>query len=165
MSAGRVSLIVAMSVPGRVIGKGGKLPWHLPEDLAFFKKMTTGHAIIMGRKTWDEVGRPLPKRRNIVVTRQPALVLAGAETAPSLEAALAMAVTTDPEPFVIGGTEIFRSAIPLASRIYLTEVRQDVEGDVHFPELDDAWEETERRAGETPGVMFVTLDRKAPRQT
>ncbi|MDB4997168.1 MAG: Dihydrofolate reductase [Myxococcaceae bacterium] len=160
-----VSLIVAMSVPGRVIGKGGKLPWHLPEDLAFFKKTTTGHAIIMGRKTWDEVGRPLPKRRNIVVTRQPSLVLEGAEIATSVEAALAMARTTDPEPFVIGGTEIFRQAIPLASRIYLTEVRQDVEGDVHFPELGDEWEETERRAGETPGVMFLVLDRKTPRQT
>ncbi len=160
-----MSLIVAMSVPGRVIGKAGKLPWHLPEDLAFFKKTTTGHAIIMGRKTWDEVGRPLPKRRNIVVTRQPSLVLTGAEIAPSLDAALAMARSTDPDPFVIGGTEIFRQAIPLASRIYLTEVRQEVDGDVHFPELDDAWEETERRAGETEGVMFVVLDRKPPRQS
>ena len=159
-----LALIVAMSVPGRVIGKGGKLPWHLPEDLAFFKRTTTGHAIIMGRKTWDEVGRPLPKRRNIVVTRQPSLALQGAEVAPSLEAALAMARATDEEPFVIGGTEIFRLAIPLASRIYLTEVHQVVEGDVHFPELDDVWEETERRAGETPGVTFVVLDRKALRQ-
>jgi dihydrofolate reductase len=159
-----LSLIAAMSVPGRVIGKDGKLPWHLPEDLAFFKRTTTGHAIIMGRKTWDEVGRPLPKRRNIVVTRQPTLVLEGAETAPSLEAALALAETTDEEPFVIGGTEIFRSAIPLANRIYLTEVLRDVEGDAHFPELGDEWEETERRAGETPGVVFVVLDRKPPRQ-
>jgi dihydrofolate reductase len=159
-----LSLIVAMSLPGRVIGKDGKLPWRLPEDLAFFKRTTTGHAIIMGRKTWDEVGRPLPKRRNIVVTRQSGLVLEGAETAPSLEAALALARTTDEEPFVIGGTEIFRLAIPLASRIYLTEVRREVEGDVHFPELGDEWAETARRAGETPGVMFVVLDRKPPRQ-
>jgi dihydrofolate reductase len=160
-----VSLIAAMSVPGRVIGKDGKLPWHLPEDLAFFKRMTVGHAIIMGRKTWDEIGRPLPKRRNIVVTRQPALVLEGAEIASSIDGALAMARTTDEEPFVIGGTEIFRSALPWASRIYLTEILRDVEGDAYFPELGDAWEETERRAGETPGVMFVVLDRKPPRQT
>ncbi len=160
-----VALIVAMSVPGRVIGKDGKLPWHLPEDLAFFKRTTLNHAIVMGRKTWDEVGRPLPKRRNIVVTRQTNLVLEGAEIAPSVEAALAMARTTDPEPFVIGGTEIFRAAIPLAARIYLTEVHREVEGDVRFPDLSDEWEETERRVGESPEVRFVVLDRKPPRHT
>src|SRR5690242_9113295 len=98
-----LALIVALSMPGRVIGRGGVLPWHFPEDLRFFRRMTTGHAVIMGRKTYESVGRPLPNRRCIVVSRSPGLVLEGCEVVSTLEAAIALARTTDPEPFVIGG--------------------------------------------------------------
>lgn len=157
-----LSLVVAVGRNG-VIGREGKLPWHIPEDLKHFREITTGHAVVMGRKTYESIGRPLPKRRNIVISRTPGLTLPGCEVAPSLEDAIAMARKTDPEPMVIGGGEVFRQALPLATRIYLTEVDRDVEGDVYFPALDRReWRETERR---TSGELnFVTLERIATNQ-
>ncbi len=155
-----LALIVAMSVPGRVIGRGGTLPWHFPEDMRFFRRTTTGHSVVMGRKTYESVGKPLPNRRCIVVSRSPGLVLEGCEVTPTLEEALDLARTTDPEPMVIGGGEIYRAALPLATRIYLTEVARDVSGDAFFPELDaNVWREVERRPGEAPELRFVTLER------
>jgi dihydrofolate reductase len=154
-----LTLIVAVADNG-IIGKDGKLPWKIPEDLRFFKQTTMGHAIIMGRKTWDEVGKPLPGRRNIVVSRKPDLRLEGAEITSSLEDAIALAKKTDDDPFVIGGAAIFAAAIPLASKILLTEVHQSPDGDTTFPSFDrSAWRETARRKGETEGVEFVTLER------
>ena len=154
-----LTLIVAVADNG-IIGKDGKLPWKIPEDLRFFKQTTMGHAIIMGRKTWDEVGKPLPGRRNIVVSRKPDLRLEGAEVTTSLEDAIALARKTDDDPFVIGGAAIFAAAIPLASKILLTEVHQSPDGDTTFPSFDrSAWRETARRKGETEGVEFVTLER------
>lgn len=156
-----LTLIAAVARNG-VIGKGGGLPWKIPEDLAFFKRTTTGHAVIMGRRTFEEVGRPLPNRRNIVVSRRAGLTLPGCEVAASLEEAIAAARTTDPDPFVIGGAEIYRAALGLgvATRMLVTEIDRDVEGDTWFPEFDRAvWRETERRAGDTPGVTFVTYER------
>src|SRR5215212_3731570 len=124
-------LVVAIARNG-VIGKNGKLPWHIPEDLRFFKAATMGHAIIMGRRTFDETKGPLPGRRNILVSRSPGFSAPGCEVAPSLEQAIALARRTDPEPRVIGGAEIARLAMPLLTRIYLTEIDRDVEGDTVF---------------------------------
>ncbi len=154
-----LAMVVAIGDNG-AIGKDGKVPWRIPEDLRHFKNVTMGHAIIMGRKTWDEVGRPLPGRRNLVVSRTAGLTLEGAEVFPSLEAAIAAARTTDAEPHVIGGSTIYEAAMPLATRIHLTEVHRNVEADTFFPPFDrTVWREVERRAAETEGVEFVTLER------
>ncbi len=130
----KLSLIVAMAENG-VIGRDGALPWHLPADLRRFKTLTMGHSMVMGRKTFESIGRVLPGRRSIVVSRDPEWRAEGAWTAPSLEAALAL-TATEAEVFVIGGAEIFRQALPRADRLYLTRVLAEVEGDVYFPELD-----------------------------
>jgi dihydrofolate reductase len=152
-------LIVAMT-PDRVIGVGGGLPWRIPEDLRHFKATTMGHAIVMGRKTFDEVGRPLPGRRNIVITRQ-AIAIPDVEVARSLDDAVELARTTDPEPYVVGGAEIYRLALPVATRLVVTWVDRKVEGDTHFPAVDwSEWREVERRAGEEPGVAFVWYERQ-----
>lgn len=155
-----LTIIAAVSKNG-VIGKDGQLPWHIPEDLAHFKRETMGHAIIMGRKTWEEVGKPLPGRRNIVISRNPRLVLEGAEVTSSLEEAIAMAKTSDPSPFIIGGSKIYEAAIPLATRMLLTEVHREVEGDTWFPEFDRSeWREVARIRGEVAeDIEFVTLER------
>ena len=153
-----VTLVLAIG-RGGVIGRNGKLPWHIPEDLKHFRRVTMGHAVIMGRKTWDEVGRPLPNRRNLVVSRDRALALPGAEVLGSMEEAIARARETDPQPCVIGGAQIYAAALPLASRIVLTEIDREVEGDTFF-QLDRAgFRETERRQGEDPSITFVTLER------
>ena len=118
----------------------------------------------MGRVTFDEVGRPLRERRNIVMSRQPDLRLPGCEVVGGLEAAITLARRTDPEPMVIGGAAIYRLALPIATRFYLTEVQQEVTGDTHFPELDRAeWREVGRREGD--GVVFLTLERATPART
>ena len=142
----KISLLVAVS-ENRIIGKGGGLPWHLPADLKRFKRLTLGHAVIMGRRTFESIGRPLQKRRSIVLSRDPAYAPAGAETAAGLDAALALAAGED-EVFVIGGSEVFAEALPRADRLYPTRVHAEVEGDVVFDGLDlGAWElvSTERR--------------------
>jgi len=131
-----VSLVAAVAENG-VIGRNGGLPWRLPGDLQFFKRLTSGHAVVMGRRTWDEIRRPLPNRRNIVISRNPALDLPGAERAADLATALGM-VADDTEIFVIGGGEIYREALPLADRMYLTAVHAEVEGDTRFPAWDAA---------------------------
>ena len=129
----RISVIAAVA-ENDVIGRDGALPWHLSRDLKKFKERTWGHTLLMGRKTWDSIGRPLPGRRSIVVTRQQGFAAPGAETAASLEQALALAA--DEEVFVIGGAEIYRQALPLARRLLLTRVHAPVEGDVSFPPVD-----------------------------
>ena len=153
-------MVVAIGDDG-AIGKDGKVPWRIPEDLKHFKSVTMGHAIIMGRKTWDEVGRPLPGRRNLVVSRQPGLALEGAEVFATLDAAIAAARThRRRSPTIIGGSTIYEAAMPLATRIHLTEVHRDVEADTFFPPFDrSVWREVERRRAETEGVEFVTLER------
>jgi dihydrofolate reductase len=134
-----IALVAAVACGG-VIGRDGGLPWHLAEDLARFKSLTTGHTVVMGRKTWDSLPerfRPLPGRRNIVVTRDPDWPADGAEPAGSLEDALALA-TEDARVFVIGGAQIYRLALPLADELLLTEIDLVVEGDAFFPEFDRA---------------------------
>jgi len=153
-----LALIFAVARNG-VIGKGGQLPWRIPEDLAHFKRTTMGHAILMGRKTWEETRRPLPGRRNVIITRTPGFEAPGCEVAASLEEAIALARSTDPLPFVIGGAEIFRLALPLATVIHLTEIDRDVEGDTFFHLDRTGFVETARRTSETPDVSFVTLER------
>ncbi|MBK8065962.1 MAG: dihydrofolate reductase [Betaproteobacteria bacterium] len=141
----RVAMIAAVAANG-VIGAGNRMPWHLPEDLRHFKAATLGHPVIMGRKTWESIGRPLPGRRNVVVSRQRDLQLQGAQLAASLHDALARCADVD-EVFVIGGGELYREALPLASRIVLTEIAQAFDGDTRFPALDPgAWRETTRQA-------------------
>jgi len=137
MGAGRtplVSLVVAMARNG-VIGKDGGLPWHLPDDLKHFKRLTLDHTVIMGRKTFEEIRRPLANRRNVVISRNPDFRPSGVTVVPSLAEALALGATED-EVFVIGGGEIYRQALPLADRLDLTVVHADVDGDTTFPPFD-----------------------------
>jgi len=123
----------------RVIGRDGGLPWRMPADMRHFKDLTAGHPVIMGRRTYDSVGEPLPGRRNIVITRDPELRYEGVEMARDLEQALALAAGDD-EIFVAGGAEIYRLALPVADRIYLTVVHAEVDGDTVFPEFNaDDW--------------------------
>ena len=125
----------------RVIGANGTIPWHLPDELKLFKSLTMGHHIVMGRKTWDSIGRLLPGRTTVIVSRQPGFRVAGAIVAHSLEEAVA-ACGADGEVFVIGGAELFRSALPLADRLYLTIVDAEPAGDVRMPAFgEDDWRE------------------------
>lgn len=138
--------MIAAMTRDRIIGKDGKLPWRLPDDMKHFKATTMGHAIIMGRKTWEETGRPLPGRRNMVVTSR---TIEGIETFRSIEDAIAAARTTDAEPYVIGGGEIYKAALPFATKLVITWVKQSAEGDTRFPEVDfTKWKEVERRPHE-----------------
>lgn len=140
-----LSLIAAMA-NRRVIGRDNTLPWRLPEDLQHFKRTTLGKPVIMGRKTWESLGRPLPGRRNIVVSRNPDYLPVGGELASSLEAAMAATADVD-EAFVIGGADLYRQALPLAQRIYLTEIAGDYAGDAHFPEFSAGdWREVSRES-------------------
>lgn len=162
LHAGSLHVIVAMN-DARVIGAKGGLPWHVPEDLKHFKTLTMGHPIVMGRKTHEAIGRALPGRRNIVITSRE-IATPGVEIARSLEEALALARTTDPAPFVVGGGEIYALAMPQATHLHVTWIHQDLAGDTFFPEIDGTWRETERRPAETPGVEFVTYVREGDRE-
>ncbi len=155
-----LAMIVAWARDG-VIGRDGGMPWHEPEDLAHFRRLTTGHAIVMGRKTHESIGRPLPGRRNLVLTRASAYAAKGCEVHTSLEAALASAHTTDACPFVIGGAAIYEQALPMATVLHITEIDADVEGDTHFPPLDlSAWVETDRRQSADGRLTFRTFARR-----
>jgi dihydrofolate reductase len=153
-----LTIVVAIARNG-VIGDKGGLPWRIPEDLRHFRAVTTGHAIVMGRKTHESLGRPLPGRRNIVVSRNPAARFEGCETAESLEQAVLLARETDDDPRIIGGSALYTAALPLATRIYLTEIDRDVEGDTTLTIDRAGFREVERRRGEEDGVWFVTLER------
>jgi dihydrofolate reductase len=151
----------------RVIGKGGALPWRLSADLKRFRALTMGHPIIMGRKTYDSIGRALPGRRNIVVSRNAQLAIDGVETATSLDSALQM-VAKAGQVFVIGGEQIYRAALDLADRIELTLIDQDFDGDAFFPEIDPAvWSESQSASHQDPdgglAYRFITLDRVSAR--
>jgi len=159
----RVSLIVAMA-HDRVIGVRNGLPWHLPEDLRHFKALTLGHHLIMGRRTFESIGRPLPGRSTIIVSRNPAYLVPGCVTVTSLDAALD-ACGDDPEVFFAGGADLYAQALPRAARLYLTEIDLAVDGDAHFPAFDrQAWCETSREchvSAQGLGYCFLTLDRVA----
>jgi dihydrofolate reductase len=161
-----VALIAAVAENG-VIGRGGGLPWHLPDDLRWFKQLTMGHPVVIGRRTFDTLGRPLPGRRWIVLSRNPAFHPDGVETAPDLRSALAAAGHGD--VFVAGGADVYRAALPLADRLYLTVVHARVEGDTRFPEVDfDDWTLMEERhhpadARHRHAFTFRTYARRASR--
>jgi dihydrofolate reductase len=151
-----ITLLAAVGA-NLVIGRDGTMPWHLPEDLGHFKATTMGHTMVMGRKTYDSIGRALPGRRMIVITRQPGWHAPSIEVAHSLAEALALAGPT--EVFIIGGGEIYQQALPFADRMLLTEVEQSPEGDVVFPAIEPTqWRETARQPHE--GFAFVTYERK-----
>jgi dihydrofolate reductase len=156
----KLSIIVALA-KNRTIGVNNTLPWRCPEDLKHFKTLTMGHHMIMGRKTFDSIGKPLPGRTTVVVTRNTDLKIAGCVIAHSLNEAIA-ACAGDENVFIVGGAELYRQAISVADMLYITEIQQDVEGDAHFPEFDiSAWRETSRevRSQETPQPLefhFVT---------
>ncbi len=140
----RVSMIAAMD-ENRLIGRNNALPWHLPADLAYFKRTTMGKPVVMGRKTWESIGRPLPGRQNIVVTRTPGFSAPGCDIADSIDAALALAGDVD-EIMLIGGAGLYAQAMPLASRLYLTLIHHRFPGgDAWFPEIGDDWSVTERQ--------------------
>lgn len=159
-----LALIAAVASNG-VIGRDGKLPWRLPEDMRRFRALTTGHTVIMGRRTWDSLARALPERQNIVVTRRDGVAATGAIAVRSLEAALAE-VQCPPPAFCIGGGELYRAALPLARIAYVTEIEREFDGDATFPALDPAeWIETarERRIAEDADGLryaFVTYARR-----
>lgn len=159
MSTREPLVLVCAMAKNRVIGRDNKIPWDLPEDRKHFVQVTRGHAIIMGRLTWESLGRPLPNRRNIVVTRQRELrSLQGAEVAHSLEEALQLARQTDPEPRLIGGGQLYAESLPLATRIELTILDDDYDGDSYFPELDpSAWRCSHERRGDR--AVYRTLER------
>jgi dihydrofolate reductase len=157
----QLTLIVAMDAR-RGIGIDNKLPWHLPEDLAHFKRLTSGHPIIMGRKTFDSIGRPLPNRRNIVITRNPQWRHDGAEAVTSLEAAIALA--GDAPAFIIGGAQIFAAAMGLAGRMVVTEIDHTFSCDTFYPPFDGAlWRETARETHHSDvngyDYAFVTYEK------
>lgn len=166
----RIALIWAMS-RNRVIGRNNALPWHLSEDLKYFKRVTMGKPVIMGRKTWESIGRPLPGRTNIVITRNAdSTVPEGVKVVTSLDEAIRMAenvalIEGCDEAVVIGGAEIYAQALPRADRLYLTQVHAEVEGDAFFPEFDiEQWNELAREdfpaAGPNPyDYSFVILER------
>jgi len=146
----RLSIIVAVARNG-IIGRGGGLPWRLSSDLQRFKRLTMGKTIIMGRKTFESIGRLLPGRHTVVLTRQAAWTLDGAAVCSSLPAALSLEHPHEDEVFVIGGAQLYETALPFADRLYLTSVEADVDGDIRFP----AWNDEEWRAVETE---FVPAD-------
>ena len=161
MNNPKVSLIAALS-ENRVIGKGNSLPWHIPEDLKHFKEVTSGHPVIMGRKTFESIGRLLPKRLNIVISRDKSYVVEGATMTHSLEETIAIAGNYDKkEIFVIGGGQIFEQSINRADRLYLTIVHTDIEGDAFFPDFSSFTKIVDERKGETDTYRytFLTLEK------
>lgn len=156
--------VIAAVARNRVIGLDNALPWRLPEDLQHFRGLTMGHHIIMGRKTFESLGRLLPGRTSVIVSRQPEYKVPGAKMASSLREAVA-ACDGDEEVFVIGGAELYRQALPLADRLYLTEIHAEFQGDAFFPEFDRAvWRESarERHVGANGlAFSFVTYQRGA----
>jgi len=158
-------VMVAALARNRVIGAAGNMPWHLPADLKRFKAITLGKPMVMGRKTFEAIGRPLPGRRTIVVTRDPDWQAEGVETAPDLDAAIRLAGETGPDQIIIaGGGQIYAQAMPRADRLRLTWIEVEPEGDTHFPPVDPGnWREVSRdehpAEGERPAYAFVDYTR------
>ncbi|SDY56844.1 dihydrofolate reductase [Nitrosomonas sp. Nm33] len=166
MTSRRLSILAAMAT-NRVIGRNNALPWHLSADLKRFKALTMGQIIIMGRKTYESIGRPLPGRINIIISRQPEFLIPNAIVTCSIEEALAACMPyQDREIFIIGGADLYQQTLAHCQRLYLTEVQQDFEGDAFFPEFDrNEWYESSREIhrledGSRLEYHFVVLERK-----
>ena len=159
----RLSIVVAMD-DNRLIGSKNQLPWHLPADLAYFKKLTTGKSILMGRKTYDSIGRPLPNRRNIVITRNSNISIPGCEVVSSIDHALEL-TKEDPEVMVIGGASLCEQLLPKINRLYITKIDGEFEGDVFFPKYDDfdwlevSCESHPKDNSNAYSYKFIVLDR------
>lgn len=158
-----VSMISAMAKNG-VIGKDNQMPWHLPADFAWFRRCTMGKPIIMGRKTFESIGRPLPGRLNIVITRQE-LTIDGAEVVSSIDEAISLAAAKHEEVMIIGGGSIYESCLSLANRLYLTLVDENIEGDTCFPDIGQGWNEGYREHYDADeknayGMDFIVLERQ-----
>ena len=159
----RLSIVVAMD-DNRLIGSKNQLPWHLPADLAYFKKLTTGKSILMGRKTYDSIGRPLPNRRNIVITRNSNISVPGCEVVSSIDHALEL-TKEDPEVMVIGGASLCEQLLPKINRLYITKIDGVFEGDVFFPKYDDfnwlevSCESHPKDSSNAYSYKFIVLDR------
>lgn len=159
----RISILAAKS-SNNVIGVRNQLPWHIPAELKHFKTLTMGHHIIMGRKTFESIGRPLPGRDSIVVSRNIDYQAPGCMVANSVDAAI-NTISNDDEIFIIGGAELINQTVPRATRMYLTEIHKDYSGDVYFPELDwSVWQEIERKPQDDKALDlkydFVIYDKK-----
>jgi dihydrofolate reductase len=159
-----ISIMVAIAEDG-AIGKNNQLLWHLPADLKHFKQTTSGHTVIMGRKTYDSVGKPLPDRRNIVISRNASLEIPGVELVTDLESAIALCDENE-EVFIVGGAQIYRMAMGITDKIYLTVVKGTFDADTYFPPIDPKfWEETDKISFEADEknawpYTFSTLLRK-----
>jgi dihydrofolate reductase len=160
----KVSMIAAMA-KNRIIGKENQMPWHLPADFAWFKKCTMGKPVIMGRKTFESIGRALPGRRNIVISRDASLTIDGVDTVVSIDEALEL-VSDCQEVMIIGGGSIYQSCLALATSLYLTFIDSTIDGDTQFPDWGEEWVEkhTESYAADEKNaynMRFVVLDRRA----
>lgn len=154
---GQLALIVC-STKGGVIGRNGSIPWQYPEDLAYFKRVTMGHTLIAGRRTYESIGGPLAGRRLIVLSRNRAYTAPGCDVCRSFDEALARAYETDDCPFVCGGGTVYALALPRASVIYLTQINRDLPGDTYFPVIDETeWRETMYE--EKGDLVFRKLER------
>jgi len=152
-----IAIIVAMA-RNRTIGINNSLPWRCPADLKHFKALTMGHHMIMGRKTFESIGKPLPGRTTVVVTRNPDLQIPGCTMAASLPEALA-ACAGDPQIFIVGGAEIYAQALPLADTLYITEIKNTVEGDAHFPDFGpETWQEVARESHQQTEPQSLSFD-------
>ncbi|AMG30946.1 type 3 dihydrofolate reductase [Grimontia hollisae] len=159
----KISMIAAMA-KGRVIGKDNAMPWHLPADFAWFKQNTLGKPVIMGRKTYESIGRPLPGRRNIVISRDESWAAEGVESATSIDAAIALAGAVE-EAVIIGGGAIYTACLPRADKLYLTFIDADIEGDTCFPDWGEGWLEVQKTAFVADeknryNMEFVVLERE-----
>lgn len=158
-----ISMIAAMA-NDKVIGKDNQMPWHLPADFAWFKRCTMGKPVIMGRKTYESIGRPLPGRHNIVISRDASLVIDGVSTVSSIEQALEL-VKDNEEVMIIGGGSIYQACLELASRLYITEIKADIAGDTRFPDWGTGWKESHSETYQADeknqyDMEFVILDRQ-----
>lgn len=154
-----ISIVVAISEGNRAIGKDNKLPWHIPEDLKRFKNITSGHPIIMGRKTFESIGRPLPNRTNIIITRDPSYQAENCVVVSSIEEAIQVATSYDnDEIFIIGGGEIFKQALPFVDKLYLTVVKGNIQGDVFFPDYSSFSKTVKQESHSSNGYTYTFID-------
>ncbi len=159
----QIALIAAVAANG-IIGRDNAMPWHIPGELKHFKAVTMGHPVVMGRRTYESIGRALPGRLNVVVSRDPNWRAPGCEQSGSLAAALELALAADPQVFVIGGAQMYAQALPQADALFLTEIHADFPGDTHFPAWSkNEWQETSRQPQQSPDGLrydYVTYQRR-----